>query len=135
MRRVDSGSAFPSASPPLLLSAPFRWRRKSPDGRPRERGRHQALGTRGPHQLESAVSSLRAMVGRENLYFLTFAEAKGLWISWITCRARNILTLRTDSFLHLVADAVAAHLAPQRSEVECSLDLDFFARATALLAC
>ena len=134
MRRVDSWLGVPLCLAATLLSAPFRWRRKSPDGRPRSVVVIKLSELGALISLESAVSSLRAVVGRENLYFLTFAEAKGLLEILDYLPRENILTLRTDSFPHFTADAIAAVLRLRRLGVECSLDLDFFARATALFA-
>jgi ADP-heptose:LPS heptosyltransferase len=83
--------------------------------------------------LGPAMASLTRLVGRQNLHFLTFSENRGLLEILDYVPRENIFTLRTDSPADLAADALYALLKLRQKRIDCSLDLDFFSRATALL--
>ena len=83
--------------------------------------------------LAGAIRSLTELVGRANLYFLTFAESRELLEILDYVPRENIFVLRTDSLAHLIRDAAASLRRLRRKRIDCSLDLDFFSRATALL--
>ena len=87
-----------------------------------------ALVTLGP-----AVHSLTELVGRRNLYFLTFEESRGLLEILDYVLPENIYTVRTDSLAHLVRSVLGALSSIRSKRIDCSVDLDFFSRATALI--
>ncbi len=87
-----------------------------------------ALVTLGP-----ALRSLTELVGRSNLYFLTFGESLGLLEILDYVPRENIFILRTDSLIQLVWSALGCLRRIRSRRIGCSVDLDFFSRATALL--
>ncbi len=87
-----------------------------------------ALVTLGP-----AMRALTELVGRENLYFLTFAESHDLLEVLDFAPKGNIYILRTDSLTKLAGDALTSLRRLRSLRIECSVDLDFFSRATALI--
>lgn len=87
-----------------------------------------ALITLGP-----AMRSLTELVGRSNLYFLTFGESLRLLEILDYVPRENIFILRTDSLMHLVWNALGGLRRIRSKRIDCSADLDFFSRATALI--
>ncbi len=81
-----------------------------------------------------AVRSLTELVGRDKLYFLTFGESRPLLEILNFIPPGNIFSIRTDSLIRVVLDALSCLSEIRRRRIECSLDLDFFSRATALIA-
>jgi ADP-heptose:LPS heptosyltransferase len=88
-----------------------------------------ALITLGP-----AMHSLTALVGRDNLYFLTFAESRALLEVLDYIPKQNIFILRTDSLLQMIRSALDVMRRVRGLRIDSSIDLDFFSRATALLS-
>jgi ADP-heptose:LPS heptosyltransferase len=132
MRRVDAWLGIP-----LCLCASALRRilpRRNAEGNPRsvlviKLSELGALVTLGP-----AMGSLARLVGRQNLYFLTFGESRGLLEIMDFVPRENIYILRTDSLLRFIGDGLKTLRELRRRRIDCSLDLDFFSRATALLA-
>jgi ADP-heptose:LPS heptosyltransferase len=87
-----------------------------------------ALVTLGP-----AMRSLTTLAGRDNLYFLTFAESRALLEVMDFVPIQNILILRTDSLPGLIGSALEVVRRVRKLKIDASIDLDFFSRATALL--
>ena len=87
-----------------------------------------ALITLGP-----AMRSLTKLTGRENLFFLTFGESRSLLEVLDYVPRENIFFLPTDSLIDLLWGGLHVLRSLRRKRIECSVDLDFFARATALL--
>ncbi len=135
MRRVDSWVGVPLC---LLFSSlrnlvRILFRPEVPAGRPNsilviKLSEMGALVTLGP-----AMRALTELVGRENLYFLTFAESHDLLDVLDFVPEGNIYVLRTDSLTKLAGDALASLRRLRSLRIECSVDLDFFSRATALI--
>jgi ADP-heptose:LPS heptosyltransferase len=131
MRRVDAWIGMPLC---LLASALRRvFRRPVAPDTPKsvliiKLSELGALVTLGP-----AMDSLTKLVGRQNLYFLTFAESRGLLEILDYVPRENIFILRTDSLAGLVGNALDSLRRLRRKHIDCSLDLDFFSRATALI--
>ena len=88
-----------------------------------------ALITLGP-----AIRSLAELVGRDNLYFLTFDESREMLEILDYVPRENSFTLRTDSLGALAWSALGSLLRIRAKRIECSVDLDFFSRATTLIA-
>ncbi len=88
-----------------------------------------ALITLGP-----AMRSLAEWAGRENLYFLTFGESRGLLEILDYIPRENIFVLHTDSLARVVWSALHNLSRIRGKRIDCSVDLDFFSRATALIA-
>ncbi len=87
-----------------------------------------ALITLGP-----AMRSLTESTGRENVFFLTFGESHALLKVLDYVPRENIFILPTDSLINLFWHGLRVLRRVRRKRIECSVDLDFFARATALL--
>jgi len=83
--------------------------------------------------LGSAMRSMTELVGRGNLYFLTFGESRGLLEILDFVPRENVFILRTESLTQLVRCALSSLRQIRGKRIECSVDLDFFSRATALL--
>ncbi len=88
-----------------------------------------ALVTLGP-----AMRLLTELVGRDNLYFLTFSESLGLLEILNYVPRENLFVLPTDSLPRLIWNALGSLRRIRSKKIDCSLDLDFFSRATALLS-
>ncbi len=131
MRRIDAWIGIPLC---LIASALRKvFRRPVAADRPKsvliiKLSELGALVTLGP-----AMASLTRLVGRQNLYFLTFGESRGLLEILDYVPRENIFTLSTDSLAGLAWNALNGLLKLRRKRIDCSLDLDFFSRATALL--
>ncbi len=135
MRRVDAWMGVPLCVLTSILLKPGRvlFGGAIPAGRPKnvlviKLSEMGALITLGP-----AMRSLTELVGRENLYFLTFAESRGLLEVLDFVPQKNIYVLRTDSLARLIGDALTCLRCIRNLRIECSVDLDFFSRATALI--
>ncbi len=135
MRRVDAWMGVPLC---LLISSlrtlgRVLFRPAIPAGKPKsilviKLSEMGALITLGP-----AMRSLTELVGRENLYFLTFTESRGLLEVLDFVPQENIHVLRTDSLTNLIGDALSSLRRIRSRRIDCSVDLDFFSRATALI--
>ncbi len=135
MRRVDAWAGIPLCWIATLVE---RLRRlpagsKAPEGRIRsvliiKLSELGALITLGP-----ALNSLTRLADRQNLYFLAFAESRELLEVLDYVPRQNIFLLPTDSLWNLIWEAIKAIVRIRRLRIDCSLDLDFFSRVTALL--
>jgi ADP-heptose:LPS heptosyltransferase len=135
MRRIDAWAGVPLC---FLASAFLSiWKRlfgRDPNGDPAsvlviklsEMGALVALGP--------AVRELTKKVGRSNLYFLTFAESLPFLEILDYVPKQNIFILPTDSLWGLILRAVRVLVTLRRGGIDCSVDMDFFSRATALLS-
>lgn len=136
MRRIDSWGGTPLCliASGLLAVARRLFTFSVPNDKPKniliiKLSELGALITLGP-----AMRSLTNWIGRGNLYFLTFGESRSLLEILDYVPQENILILRTDSLMHLIADALGALRRIRHMRIDCSLDLDFFSRTTALIA-
>jgi ADP-heptose:LPS heptosyltransferase len=136
MRRIDAWIGVPLCLCATGLQALKRLRRKpeAPAGRPRsvlviKLSELGALIMLGP-----AMRALAEMAGRDNLHFLTFSESQALLQVMDYVPKDNIFVLRTGSPAQLARDAWNVLRRIRNQRIECSVDLDFFARATALIA-
>lgn len=73
-------------------------------------------------------------VGRENVYFLVFRENRPILDLLELVPAENVLEIRHESFLQFVGDALRALRRIRREQVDTVIDMEFLARAPALLA-
>ena len=135
MRRVDAWIGVPLCLLASSLRRVARWLFRSTAGADRPKSvliiklsELGALVTLGP-----ALDVLTALVGRNNLYFLTFGESQELLEILDYVPREHIFVLRTDTPAHLVWNALGEMLRIRSKRIDCSLDLDFFSRATALI--
>lgn len=80
--------------------------------------------------LESAVRR----VGRENVYFLVFEENRFIVDLLDVIPRENVLVLRHTSFVRFLRDCAKALLAIRRLGIDTTIDMEFFARASAIFA-
>jgi ADP-heptose:LPS heptosyltransferase len=84
-----------------------------------------------------AYGALRAaaeLVGRENVYFLVFAENREIVDLLEVVPPENVLTIDADRPAALLRDSLAAIAKLRRLRVDTVLDLEHFSRASAILA-
>lgn len=73
-------------------------------------------------------------VGRENVYFLVFRENRPILDLLELVPAENVLEIRHASFLQFAGDALRSLRRIRREQVDTVIDMEFLARAPALLA-
>ena len=81
-----------------------------------------------------ALHDAVARVGRENVYMLVFEENRFILDLLHVIPPENVVPIRQDSFGTLLRTALAAVFRLRRLQIDAAVDLEFFARATALLA-
>jgi ADP-heptose:LPS heptosyltransferase len=81
-----------------------------------------------------AIASAVRRVGRENVYFVVFEENRFIVDLLDVIPRENVIALRHTSFLRFVADCVGTLLAFRRLGIDTTIDMEFFARATAIFA-
>lgn len=135
MRHADAGIGVPLCLLASGLQAVARALRRPSDagGPPRsvlviKLSELGALVTLGP-----AMRALTEMAGRDNIYFLTFGESRALLEALDYIPRENIFVLRTEALVQLALDALRCLVRLRGKRIACSVDFDFFARATALL--
>lgn len=135
MRRVDSLVGWPLCVIATFLRHMACLARSRPSAAPKPRSvliiKLSEIGALVT--LEPALRRLTRQVGRQNLYFLSFGESRDLLGILDLVPEENVMTLRTDSLATLTMDAIRALRRIRRTHIDCSLDFDFFSRATALL--
>jgi ADP-heptose:LPS heptosyltransferase len=135
MRRIDAWAGVPLCLLGDLLRSVFGRRRAGPGEAAPVRSvlviKLSELGALVT--LEAALDGLAARVGRERVYFLSFAQSRPLLDVLDYAPRQNVFLLRTDCLRHLLWDGARAILRIRRLRVDCCLDLDFFSRATALI--
>lgn len=81
-----------------------------------------------------AIRAACRRVGRENVYFLVFEENRFIVDLLDVIPRENVIALRHTSFLRFLADCAGALLAIRRLGIDTTIDMEFFARATAIFA-
>lgn len=82
-----------------------------------------------------AIANAIERVGRrDRVYFVVFQENRAILdaVDWID--PANVLAIRTDSPIHLVADVFAVVRTMRRLGIDTAIDLEFFARSSAILS-
>jgi ADP-heptose:LPS heptosyltransferase len=72
-------------------------------------------------------------VGRDNVFMIVFADNRFIVDVLDVIPPENVITVRSDSFLALLSSAVAGILRLRKRQVDAAVDLEFFARSSALL--
>jgi ADP-heptose:LPS heptosyltransferase len=83
---------------------------------------------------QKAVRAAIDRVGRDNVFFLVFAENLPILDLLELVRPENVIALRTGSLLQTVLEACRALGRLWRVGVDAVIDLEFFARSSAALA-
>lgn len=81
-----------------------------------------------------AMQAAAERVGRENLYFLVFEENRFILDVLDSIPTRNILTVRSQRLTWFVRDVWHALARLRRERVDAVVDMEFFSRASAMLA-
>lgn len=74
------------------------------------------------------------MVGRENVHFLVFAENRFILDTLAVIPAANVIVIKTESVPALLYSTLRAIYRMQSLKPDAVVDLEFFARASAILA-
>ncbi|MBX3167494.1 MAG: glycosyltransferase family 9 protein [Candidatus Eremiobacteraeota bacterium] len=74
------------------------------------------------------------MVGAENVYFWVFQENKAILLLLNMIKEENIVAVRADRPLEFALDMLRSLWRIRRAGIDCSVDLEFFSRASAIFA-
>ncbi len=85
-------------------------------------------------QAAAAVKRAVEAVGPENVYFWVFAENRPVLELLDLVPPENILAVRSKGLFALAADLIRTLIAVRRLRIDTAVDLEFFARASAILA-
>ena len=72
------------------------------------------------------------MVGNEHVYFLVFEENRFIIDALDVIPKQNVIVIKTQSVPALIASALAAVLTMRRLSLDAAVDMEFFARASAV---
>ena len=81
-----------------------------------------------------AIRRAVEMVGRENVYFWTFQENRPILDLLGVIPPGNVIEVRATGLLTFARDILASLLTLRRLGVDVTVDMEFFARASAILA-
>lgn len=134
MRRLDAWVGLPACWMLTLWRALTRPFRRRPPAAPR-----RILFVKPAEQgatVLAAPAILRAirMVGRENVFFLAFAENRFILDVMALLPAENVMGIRTRGLLRVMADIFAVLRRLRRLKIDAAVDLEFFARSSAILS-
>jgi ADP-heptose:LPS heptosyltransferase len=82
----------------------------------------------------SAIHRAIEQVGRENVYFLVFEENREILFILDLLPAENVLIVRNRDFLTFTRDILASLIRIRRLRIDAVVDLEFFARASAIIS-
>lgn len=80
-----------------------------------------------------AIRHAEALVGRENLYFITFDHNRPILDLMNLVPQENIFTIRSFNPVHIALDTLRAAFRARRLEIDSTIDMEFFARGSAIL--
>lgn len=81
-----------------------------------------------------AINRAIEMVGRENVFFWVFSDNRPILDLLELVPPENVFEHRTGSPMALLADGIRIILQARRAGIDCVIDLEFFARAPAILS-
>jgi ADP-heptose:LPS heptosyltransferase len=85
-------------------------------------------------QAYAAVRRAAELVGRENVYLWVFAESRAILELLDVVPPENLLAIRSEGIMAFAADIVRTLWSIRRLKIDAVIDLEFFARASAVLA-
>jgi len=85
-------------------------------------------------QAYGAIRRAADLVGPQNVYFWVFEENRPILDLLGVVPSDNVLTIRADSFQRFVADVTRGLARIRNLEIDATVDMEFFARAPAVLA-
>lgn len=80
-----------------------------------------------------AIRRAAAMVGSENLYFVTFDENRRILDLMGLVPPENIFQIRSHAYAHLIWDTLRVVWRVRRLGIDATVDMEFFARGSAIL--
>ena len=80
-----------------------------------------------------AIARAVAMVGRDNVFLMTFEENRFIIDQLDLVPAANIIEVRTTGPVRTMLDALAAVRRARRERIDSAVDFEFFARSSAIL--
>ena len=83
---------------------------------------------------QTALLDAVQRVGRENVFMVVFDDNRFIVDVLDAIPVENVVTVRSDSFLAMIPSAIAALIRLRRLRLGAVIDLEFFARSSALLA-
>ena len=111
----------------------FGWRRP-PTDRPRKILFIKLVEQGSTVLAHQALCRAVEMVGRENVYFWVFEENRFILDAMKIVPGENVVVLRTTSLARVLLDMLGTARRMRRIGVEATIDLEFFSRASAILA-
>ena len=134
MRRVDRWLGVPACFLLTLVRRLF-GRGRSSDLPRVSRVLFVKLAEQGSTVLASrAIRRAIRLVGAEHVYFLLFEENRKVLDAMALIPESNVITIRTGSIAATVTGALAAVSRMRRAGIDAAVDLEFFARSSAVLA-
>lgn len=82
----------------------------------------------------SAIRRAVELVGRDNVYFLVFEENRFILETMELIPSENVIAIPNDTLAATVAGALNAIRELRRRRIDTAIDLEFFARSSAVLA-
>jgi ADP-heptose:LPS heptosyltransferase len=82
-----------------------------------------------------ALQSAAGRVGRENVFMVVFEDNRFIVDVLGIIPPENVLTIASDSFVNLVKTALSVVGRLRQRKIDAAIDLEFFARSSALLTC
>jgi ADP-heptose:LPS heptosyltransferase len=79
----------------------------------------------------AALAKAHSFVGKEHVYFCTFDQNDCILRALGLLEEKNVFTLRSDSFVHLLFDTVRVLWRIRRLRIDAVIDMEFFARGSA----
>ena len=131
IRRIDSWIGQPACA---ALTAGRRLRRERPAG-PLRRILFVKMVEQGATVLaHAAVQRAVDLVGADNVYFWVFEENRPILDLLGLIPDGNVQTIRSDSFPRFLTDVTRGLARFRRLAIDATVDMEFFARAPAVLA-
>ena len=81
-----------------------------------------------------ALLQAAGAVGRENLFFVVFAENRFILDLLGVVPAQNVIAIRTGGLLRVAGDTLRAVARMRRERIDTAVDFEFFARSSAILS-
>ena len=133
MRRIDAWAGIPLCALSTLLhkmASPFR----RPPTDPVERILFVKLAEQGSTVLAyPALERAVGRVGAENVYFLVFEENRDILDAMRVIPPENVVAIQTPSLVGTAFSSIGAVRRLRKLKLGAAVDLEFFARSTAIL--
>jgi ADP-heptose:LPS heptosyltransferase len=131
LRTVDRLAGVPAC---WLLTLHRRLFGRRPEGPPR-RMLFVKLAEQGSTVLaEAAIRDAAARVGRENVFFVVFAENRFILDVMGLIPEENVLTIDSSSLASVARSTLSALRRMRSLAIDTAIDMEFFARSSAILA-